>query len=115
MLELIPPGLNIDSAGARAPAPAASVLTAVPRKSAAPLLDMKSKPRVYAHEPAGSIFTQSLCLRLQSKHFLDVRLANIQARPMTCMRRQPMDILYIALGLCFFALCWGFLSLCERL
>jgi len=26
-----------------------------------------------------------------------------------------MDILYIAVGLLFFALCWGFLELCERL
>jgi hypothetical protein len=30
-------------------------------------------------------------------------------------RRKPMDILYIALGLLFFALCWGLLTLCERL
>jgi hypothetical protein len=79
------------------------------------MLDMKSKPRVYAHEPAGSIFTQSLCLRPQSKHLFDIRLANIQARPMTCMRRQAMDIPYIALGVCFFALCWGLIALCERL
>jgi len=26
-----------------------------------------------------------------------------------------MDMLYIALGVCFFALCWGFVTLCERL
>jgi hypothetical protein len=31
------------------------------------------------------------------------------------MRRPSMDMLYIALGLGFFALCWGFLTLCERL
>jgi len=26
-----------------------------------------------------------------------------------------MDIVYIGVGLLFFALCWGFLTLCERL
>ena len=29
--------------------------------------------------------------------------------------RQPMDIMYIALALLFFALSWGLLTLCERL
>jgi hypothetical protein len=35
------------------------------------------------------------------------------------MRREieerPMDILYIGVGLLFFALSWGFVRLCERL
>jgi hypothetical protein len=26
-----------------------------------------------------------------------------------------MDVMYIGVGLLFFALCWGFLALCERL
>jgi len=26
-----------------------------------------------------------------------------------------MDIMHIAVGLFFFALCWGFVALCERL
>jgi len=34
---------------------------------------------------------------------------------LTCRRRQPMDIPYLALGIGFFALCWGFVALCERL
>ena len=62
-------------------------------------------------ETAEQLFIQSLCPCPRSKDFLYVHPGNIQCRHVTCIRRKPMDILYIGLGLLFFALCWGLIIL----